>query len=377
MKAVFSHHLNASTNHTAHPPSGSSAALAAHSKDKTTKPGSRDALGNITNLRKSEGGFKKLGKSVKGVIAKDDKGKKDKKKRATTCDSMCIEEEDVLVLSEVPPEPPTWKDIDEEDLDDPQALTEYVNSIYEYLMEKEKDSVDPNYLCNHPELTEKMRSILVDWLIEVHRMFKLIPETLFLTVSILDRYLSCNVISRDHLQLVGVASMFIASKVEEIYPPECSDFVYIADGAYPKPQILETEQAILNSLKFNLTHPSPLHFLRRYSKAACSDYHLHTLCKYLIEMVLVYVEFLAYPASLTAAASVYLARAMTRSSEPLWNATLQHYTTYREAEVLGCAREMNRLLKKSYMSPAPLAVKKKYSSSKFGGVSEIPPLDSV
>eukprot|EP01124_Arcella_intermedia_P016696 TRINITY_DN232_c0_g1_i1.p1 TRINITY_DN232_c0_g1~~TRINITY_DN232_c0_g1_i1.p1 ORF type:complete len:374 (+),score=61.99 TRINITY_DN232_c0_g1_i1:162-1283(+) len=373
MKAVFSHHLTASTNHTTH--SGSTA-LAAHSKDsKSSKPSSsRDALSNITNARKSEGGLKKLGKSVKGVIAKDDKGKKEKKKRAT-CDPMCIEEEDTLVVSEAPSETPTWKDIDEEDLDDPQALTDYVNSIYEYLMEKEKDSVDPNYLSLHPDINEKMRSILVDWLIEVHRMFKLIPETLFLTVSILDRYLSRTAISRDHLQLVGVASMFIASKVEEIYPPECTDFVYIADGAYPKPQILETEQAILNSLKFNLTHPSPLHFLRRYSKAACSDYHIHTLCKYLIEMVLVYVEFLAYPASLTAAASVYLARAMTQSSEPLWNATLQHYTTYREEEVLECAREMNRLLKKSQMSP--LAVKKKYSSSKFGGVSDIPPLDSL
>eukprot|EP01123_Difflugia_compressa_P011628 TRINITY_DN471_c0_g1_i12.p1 TRINITY_DN471_c0_g1~~TRINITY_DN471_c0_g1_i12.p1 ORF type:complete len:220 (-),score=46.93 TRINITY_DN471_c0_g1_i12:437-1096(-) len=218
-----------------------------------------------------------------------------------------------------------------------------------------------------------MRAILVDWLIEVHRMFKLLPESLFLSISIIDRYLSVTPITREKLQLVGVTAMLIASKYEEIYSPECNDFVYISDGAYTKQNILKMEQNILNTLQFNLTHPSPLHFLRRYSKAAGSDYTLHTLCKYLIELMLVDVKFLRFAPSLVAASSVYLARAMT-SKTPLWGPTLEHYSTYSEEKVRECAKEMNALLKKSQTSSLK-AIRKKYSLPKFGQVAEIPQVD--
>jgi cyclin B len=79
-----------------------------------------------------------------------------------------------------------------------------------------------------------MRAILVDWIIEVHLKFKLLPETLFITVNLIDRYLSIINIKRNNLQLVGVTAMFIASKYEEIYAPEVKDFVYITDYAYSK-----------------------------------------------------------------------------------------------------------------------------------------------
>jgi len=263
-----------------------------------------------------------------------------------------------------------YEDIDQNDFDDPQAVAEYVNDIYEYLMEKEKDSVDPAYINNQVDVNEKMRAILVDWLVEVHRMFKLLPETLFLSVSLIDRYLSVTQISREKLQLVGVTAMLIASKYEEIYAPECNDFVYISDGAYTKQQILKMEQTLLNTLNFNITHPSSLHFLRRYSKAAGSDYTLHTLCKYLIELMLIDVKLLKYPPSLIAAGSVYLGRAMTQRS-PLWTSTLEHYSTYGEQQVRGCALEMNELLKKSQKSSLK-AIRKKYAMPKFGQVAELP-----
>jgi len=201
-------------------------------------------------------------------------------------------------------------------------------------------------------------------------MFKLLPETLFLSVSLIDRYLSVTQISREKLQLVGVTAMLIASKYEEIYAPECNDFVYISDGAYTKQQILKMEQTLLNTLNFNITHPSSLHFLRRYSKAAGSDYTLHTLCKYLIELMLIDVKLLKYPPSLIAAGSVYLGRAMTQRI-PLWTPTLEHYSTYAEQQVRGCAIEMNDLLKKSQKSSLK-AIRKKYSMPKFGQVAELP-----
>jgi len=271
-------------------------------------------------------------------------------------------------------ETPKWDDIDANDTDDPQAVSDYVNEIYEHMMEKEKkDRIDPRFLTNQVDINEKMRAILVDWLVEVHRMFKLLPETLFLAVNLIDRFLEVKPVAREKLQLVGITSMLIASKYEEIYAPECNDFVYISDGAYSKEQILNMEQLILNTLNFNLTHPSPLHFLRRYSKAAGSDYTIHTLCKYLIELMLIDVKLLKYTPSQIAAGSVYIARLMTQKT-PSWTPTLEHYSTYTDAQVLSVAVDMNELLKKAQKSSLK-AIKKKYSTPKFGQVAEIPLVD--
>jgi len=157
--------------------------------------------------------------------------------------------------------------------------------------------------------------------------------------------------------------------MKKIYAPECNDFVYISDGAYTKQQILKMEQLVLNALNFNLTHPSPLHFLRRYSKAAMSDYTLHTLCKYIIELMLIDVKMLKFPTSLVAAGSVYLARAMTGKTL-LWTPTLEHYSKYGESPVRECALEMNELLKKAQKSSLK-AIRKKYALPKFGQVAEI------
>jgi cyclin B len=113
-----------------------------------------------------------------------------------------------------------------------------------------------------------MRAILVDWLIEVHFKFKLLPETLFLTINLIDRYLDKAPVHRTKLQLVGAASMLIASKYEEIYAPEVKDFVFITDKAYTKEEILKMEYSILSLLNFNVCTPSAYRFLERFSKVA-------------------------------------------------------------------------------------------------------------
>lgn len=179
--------------------------------------------------------------------------------------------------------------------------------------------------------------------------------------------------ARDKLQLVGVTAMLIASKYEEIYAPECNDFVYISDGAYSKEQILNMEQSILAALNFNLNAPSPLHFLRRYSKAASSDYPLHTLCKYIIEQTIMDMKLLKYPPSALAAAAVYIARAMATTG-PRWTSTLHHYTELSEEEVHAVALDVNHLLKKVNKSTLK-AIKKKYSTPKYQAVSDIPVVD--
>jgi G2/mitotic-specific cyclin-B, other len=109
--------------------------------------------------------------------------------------------------------------------------------------------------------------ILVAWLIEVHLKFKLLPETLFLTINIIDRFTQLRPnIKRTDYQLVGVSAMLIASKYEEIYAPEIRDFIFMTDKAYNKEQMLSMEREIIRTLNFNFTTPSSYRFLERYAK---------------------------------------------------------------------------------------------------------------
>ena len=83
--------------------------------------------------------------------------------------------------------------------------------IYKLFRSKEAStSVRPLYVENQPYINERMRSILVDWLVEVHLKFKLVPETLYLTVILIDRYLAKTEVSRAKVQLVGVTALLIS-----------------------------------------------------------------------------------------------------------------------------------------------------------------------
>ncbi|GFR51344.1 hypothetical protein Agub_g13767, partial [Astrephomene gubernaculifera] len=153
-------------------------------------------------------------------------------------------------------------DIDSGDKLNPLMAAEYVNDIYYFYKRVEpKFKVPADYMSKQTDINDKMRAILIDWLVEVHLKFKLMPETLFLTVNLIDRFLNEKQVTRKNLQLVGVTSMLIASKYEEIWAPEVRDFVYISDRAYTKEQILGMEKVMLNTLKFHLTLPTTYNFL--------------------------------------------------------------------------------------------------------------------
>jgi transcription initiation factor TFIIIB Brf1 subunit/transcription initiation factor TFIIB len=119
------------------------------------------------------------------------------------------------------------------------------------------------------------------------------------------------------LQLVGITAMLLASKYEEIYTPEVRDFIWITAKAYTREDVLNMERNILVTLNFNLSTPTPLHFLRRFSKAARSDSKIHTLSKYITELSLLEYKMLEYLPSQIAAAAVYISRKMCGIS-PLW-----------------------------------------------------------
>jgi hypothetical protein len=167
---------------------------------------------------------------------------------------------------------------------------------------------DPEYMSRQNEVTWKMRGILIDWLVEIHTKFRLLPETIFLATNIIDRFLSTRVVSLVKFQLVGVTALFIASKYEEVVCPSVSNFLYMTDGGYEDDEILKAERYVLAMIDFNLSYPNPINFLRRISKADGYDITSRTLAKYLMEISIVDHKFLGCPPSLIAAAGSWLAR---------------------------------------------------------------------
>ncbi|KAJ5929452.1 G2/mitotic-specific cyclin [Penicillium verhagenii] len=254
-----------------------------------------------------------------------------------------------------------WEDLDIEDKDDPLMAAEYVVEIFDHLQELEILTM-PNhqYIDHQPDLEWKMRGILVDWLIEVHTRFRLLPETLFLAVNIIDRFLSAEVVALDRLQLVGVTAMFIASKYEEVLSPHVANFSHVADETFSDKEILDAERHVLATLDYNMSFPNPMNFLRRISKADNYDIQTRTLGKYLMEISLLDHRFMCYPQSQIGAAAMYLARLILERGE--WDATLAHYAGYTEEEIDPVFRLMIDYLHRPVSHEAFF---KKYASKKF------------
>ena len=101
--------------------------------------------------------------------------------------------------------------------------------------------------------------------------------------------------------------MFIATKYEEIYPPDLRDFVYVTDKAYTKNEILGMEGKVLTALNFNITINSSYLFLERYVKLLNPTKKCYFMSRYLIELALVEYGMLKYNARKIAISSLYLA----------------------------------------------------------------------
>jgi hypothetical protein len=162
------------------------------------------------------------------------------------------------------------------------------------------------------DITEKFRAILVDWLVEVHLKFKLCPETLYLAIVTVDRFLEKIIITRTNLQLVGIASLLIAAKYEEIFAPAVRDLVFVSARAYTKEEILRMEGTILSALRFSVTVPTTLVFLQRFLRAVDADTRLTNLASYYAERMLQEYSMLRHLPSTVAASALFLARKALR-----------------------------------------------------------------
>jgi len=260
--------------------------------------------------------------------------------------------------------------VDDKHRGDQLYCTEYAKDIAEQLRKAEgrfRPSI--TYMGRQTDINEKMRTILVDWLIDVHLKFRLLPETLYLTIDIIDRFLNEKVVSRQKLQLVGVVAMLIASKYEEIYPPKVKEFIYISANTYNKEEVLRMERYMLATLDFHLTVPTIFNFLKRGLLVGDVDTTTGMLAHYISELALLDYKMLVYLPSTVAAASIFLANKVMNTKEP-WSQVMQRYTTYQIGNFERCAKDLLELVLDS-PSMKNQAVKKKYSSTKYSEVAKI------
>lgn len=259
-------------------------------------------------------------------------------------------------------------DIDERDRDDPLAVAEYAQDMYNHFREQERiTSPRPNYMDQQTQITAQMRSILIDWIVSVQVQFKLGPETLYLAVNIIDRYLCTSEVQRSKLQLVGATSLLIAAKYEEVYNcPRVLDIVLICDKLYPRQEIVQMETTILCALGFKISVPTAHAFLARYLKAGHADAPIAQLACYILEGTLQNYSMLQYLPSQLACASIMIARHATNRNP--WSPTLLKYTEYYEEEIIPIAKSI--LDAKACAGPELTAVNAKYSARRFGRVAK-------
>ncbi|KAK0577113.1 hypothetical protein LWI29_027918 [Acer saccharum] len=274
-------------------------------------------------------------------------------------------------------------DIDMGDKNDPLAVVEYIDDIYNFYRKAESSScIASNYMAQQFDINERMRGILIDWLIEVHYKFELMEETLYLTVNLIDRFLAVQPLVRKKLQLVGVTAMLLACKYEEVSVPVVEDLILISDKAYSRQEVLDMEKLMLNTLQFNFSIPTPYVFMRRFLKASEADKkknfvvmtlveQLELLSFFMIELCLVEYEMLKFPPSLLAAAAIYTAQC-TLSGFRQWSKTSEWHSNYPEEQLLECSSLMVTFHQKAGTGKLT-GVHRKYCTSKFGYAAKTEP----
>ncbi|CAH1389381.1 unnamed protein product [Nezara viridula] len=273
------------------------------------------------------------------------------------------------------PKPPLGvDDYDQEQMSDLGSVAMYAMDIFNYLKSRENHFKINDYMCKQTSINKSMRALLIDWMVEIQENFELNHETLYLAVKIVDLYLSKVKIQKEDLQLVGCASLFIASKYDERIPPMLDDFLYICDHLYDAKDVLSMEIKLLKNLDFQLGIPLSYRFLRRYARCAKIDMPLLTLARFILEYSLMDYSTVTYSDSKMAAAALLLAIIMKQGGR--WTPTLEYYSGYKVDDFKDVVIALNGVLHKKQNDKIK-TVRTKYSHKIFFEVAKIPLVDDL
>jgi hypothetical protein len=243
----------------------------------------------------------------------------------------------------------------------PQNVEAYQERIMAYLLKKDKQRRVPgDYLERMEFLNEKRRGVLVDWLVNVSLKFKVLDETLFSAIWIMDRFFSKDAsVGKDHLQLICITCLMISAKMEEVYPPSMADYVDICDGAYTQIEILDMEAHVLSVLQFDIAVATSLHLFRFFCRDLDISRKSFFFGEFLLHTILLDVKGFRFTQNEISAAAIFLVNKMFKEKIK-WDPQLSELTGVSEKKVKVTAKELYKIFKK-VNSKTWKAVKDKYS----------------
>ena len=238
------------------------------------------------------------------------------------------------------------------DLNNYSSKNEYLDEIYINLLLDEKkfeNKINPEYFSFQKSINYKMRSILVDWIIEIHFYFKFLKKTLFQTVYIIDAYLSKKNIDKKFLQLLGVASLLISCKENEIIYPSLNKLIQLTDNAFTISELKNMEIKIMKTLNFDVLSPTAEEFFEINAEFFnFSDEHM-CVGEYFLKCSLIGYNMLKYNQSTIAIACGYIIMKcfnLEGTDLILKNCNFD----IKEKEIKNCAKELCFLIKDLFKS---------------------------
>lgn len=243
---------------------------------------------------------------------------------------------------------------------DRDSVLAYSEPIFEHLKSRlAAYALGKDFLAAQPDITSKMRTILVDWLADVSYKFRLLPQTLFAAVNTADRFLAACPLDKARLQLLGVTCLMLHAKIEEVYPPQLKDFVAVCDNAYSPEEIMGMEAEVLNQLDFDVAQPTSLSFLQIVQLKLKIDAKPLAFARYLLETALLDAAAVKHGNLVLAASSVFLVLKIFKLGD--WSATHSEMFGVSDAQVKLGARDLYLILQKIDASSLS-AVKRKFAT---------------
>uniref|UniRef100_A0A7S1AEG6 Cyclin N-terminal domain-containing protein n=1 Tax=Noctiluca scintillans TaxID=2966 RepID=A0A7S1AEG6_NOCSC len=222
---------------------------------------------------------------------------------------------------------------------------------------------------SQPIVDARSRASAVRWIMEVHAKFGFTTQTLFLAVTILDKYLVLTQVQE--MEVTGAGALFVAAKFEEASPPDIRDFTFVGGLACTKQAVLAMEVNMLSAVEFALVSPTAAHFLTKYQEAHPQQTQQHHLMQYLLELALLDAGLATCQLFFQAAGAVLVSAVLLDLPVPLPGRAAGH-TEYAAECVRHCAREFEGLLRAASAADAHhRVVHDKFLKPEFGAVSSV------
>ena len=260
--------------------------------------------------------------------------------------------------------------------EDLEYNSEYILEIYKYTAKLEPSFIPSDYFSAHQHhVTEKMRNILIEWLVQIQEEFQLCHETLYRAVAIKDLFLSrtSDNVKMEEYQLIGSCCLWIASKYEEIYPPNLSNFAKLCDHIYSKKRFLQMEREIMRTIHFELNMPVPYTLSRVLNKIVDGNMAMLTLSRYICELTLINFHCCRICPSKIATACLYISMRMFQLG---WSEMIDEFTGYTPEILKPEITMLNDILNESFHSKKKGQIRLKYAHPVFFKVAQKCPLST-